>query len=122
MPSQSLSGNVIALALIPLTVLVGCGNDTDYAVIGRQGALKAISIPAARATDLDHYQRIVTKECQASGICILSFFSDLPSASYPLSDSALAMQTAQFNRNTTTGLDRLLLACRLGDFRPEDCF
>ena len=108
--------------LFSVVILSSCGDDTDYTVIGSQGTLKAIAVPTALVTDRDHYLRIVARVCPSSGLCILSFFVGLSSVSYPLSDIALTAQTAQYNRNPNSGLNRLLLACRLEDFSPDDCF
>jgi hypothetical protein len=99
-----------------------CGNDTDYEFIGRQGAVLAYSVPSDRAEDVGHYRRVVTEVCPGSGICIVSFFVGLSSVTYPLSDSELAAQTAQYNRNPSSGLDRLMLACRLSTEGPSNCF
>jgi hypothetical protein len=112
----------IIILFLALASLAGCKDDTDYTVIGTQGMQKAISVPVARATDTEHYQQIIEKECPRSGLCILSFFTELSSVSYPLSDSAIAAKTGQYNRNPKSNLDRLLLACRLGDFPPDKCF
>jgi hypothetical protein len=111
--------------LFPLFVVLlisACGDDTDYEFLGRQGTLLAYSIPSDRAGDVDHYRRVVAEVCPGSGICIVSFFAGLSSVRYPLSDTELAAQTAQYNRNPSSGLDRLMLACRLSTEGPSNCF
>lgn len=110
---------VVALALFALTA---CNDKPEYSVIGAQGKMKAIGIPAERVEDQEHYQRIIDAECPQDGFCILSFFVGLSSVSYPLSDTTLTAQTAQYNRNPNSGMDRLLLACRLGDIPADECF
>lgn len=110
---------VVAFALL---ALAACEDKPEYSVIGTQGMMKAVSVPAERADDRDHYQQIIAAKCPRSGICILSFFVGLSSVSYPLSDAALEAQTAQYNRNPNSRMDRLLLACRLGDIPADECF
>lgn len=110
------------VAALALLVLAACEDKPEYSVIGTQGTMKAISVPVELADDRDHYRRIVDAECPRSGICILSFFVGLSSVSYPLSDAALEAQAAQYNRNPNSGMDRLLLACRLGDIPADECF
>jgi len=101
--------NKIFFVFLALLILAACEEKAEYSIIGGQGMLKAISITASKAEDREHYEQIIAAECPSSGICILSFFVGLSSVSYPLSDAALEAQTAQYNRNTNTGMDRLLL-------------
>jgi hypothetical protein len=107
--------------LCALLALAACKEKAEYSIIGGQGTLKAVSVPASRAGDMDHYKQIIDAECPRRGICILSFFVGLSSVNYPLSDAALEAQTAQYNRNTNTGMDRLLLACRLPEASAGEC-
>ena len=109
------------IAVAFLVALGACKEKAEYSVIGSQGTLKAISISTARAADRTHYQLIIDAECPRRGICILAFFEELSSVSYPLSDMALDAQIAQYNRNPNSGLDRLWLACRIEESASGDC-
>ncbi|MFK5998589.1 MAG: hypothetical protein QM492_10840 [Rhodobacterales bacterium] len=84
-------------------------NTPDYELVGVQGNLKAISIPKEKSKDIDYYHSIIDRECRKGKFCTLAFFADYDSVTYPLDDAALAAQTAQYNRNPSTGFDRLLL-------------
>jgi hypothetical protein len=116
--------NIFRKSILFITVLSlsACGEDTDYEFIGRQGSMLAYSVPSDLAGDVDHYRRVVAEVCPSSEICIISFFVGLSSVRYPLSDNELAAQTAQYNRNSNSGLDRLMLACRLSTGGPSNCF
>lgn len=114
----------VLFAAVALIFLSACQaeEEAEYSLIGTQGMMKAISVPAERADDRENYQRIIEAECPRRGFCMLWFFEGLSSVSYPLSDADAEAQTAQYNRNPNSGMDQLLLACRLGDFPADQCF
>lgn len=85
--------------------------------------MKAVAVPEERVLDREHYMSVVEEECGQDGFCIIPFFSGISSVEFPLSDEALSAQTAQYNRNPSSGMDRLLLACRLSDeLAADECF
>lgn len=112
----------IAALTFAIFALTACEDKPEYSVIGQQGNLKAIAIPAEFAADREYYQRIVNAQCPRSGICMLMFFTGLTSVSYPMSDAVMQAQTADYRRNPNSGLDRLTLACRLDEAQSSDCF
>lgn len=112
----------LLLVIGTLLFVAACKDKPEYTVIGTQGSMRAISIPAGEASSLDYYREVVETECPRSGICIISFFVGISSVTWPLSDTAVAAQTAQYNRNPNSGLDRLLLSCRLASSGTDECF
>jgi hypothetical protein len=102
--------------------LAACKEKPEYSVIGAQGSMRAVSIPEEEVSNESYYREVVRFECPKNGICIISFFSGVSSVTWPLSDAAVAAQTAQYNRNPNSGMDRLLFSCRLEIGRISDCF
>jgi len=112
----------ILAALAVLLLMGACKGEPEYSVIGMQGAMKAVSVPAESAANIGYYREVIEAECPRSRICIMSFFVGPSSVSWPLTDSMVEAQTAQYNRNPNSGMDRLLLACRLVDGGASECF
>ena len=102
--------------------LAACKEKPEYSVIGTQGSMRAVSIPEGEVSNASYYREVVQAECPRNGICIISFFSGVSSVTWPLSDAAVAAQTAQYNRNPNSGMDRLLFSCRLAIGQTAECF
>lgn len=87
-------------------------NKPEYSIIGENGIVKALSIPANEASSKSNYQRIIDAECTADAPCVLAFFVGLSEVSYPLSETQAKARTAQYNRHPSSGVDELVIAPR----------
>lgn len=84
----------------------------EYSIIGENGIVKALSVPANEASAKGNYRRIIDAECAEDEPCVLSFFVGLSEVSYPLSQTETKAQTAQYNRHPSSGVDELVIAPR----------
>lgn len=87
-------------------------DEPEYSIIGENGIVKALSVPASAASSESNYRRIIDAECTEEASCVIAFFVGLSEVSFPLSERELEAQTAQYNRNPSSGVDELVIAPR----------
>lgn len=95
----------------------------DWELVRTQGMMKLVVVSQAKEARRDVYQAAIGALCAPSQFCYILFWSDRRRVprQLPMSDAEVAAQVAVYTRNPRTGLDELLLTCRL-EKDPTKCF
>jgi len=105
------------LLLLPLAVSAA----DPWAVIGRQGLVQFVAVPATLAADRAAYDEQLARLCRPETTCFVNFYAVKPDTVLPLSDDGEKQATATFRRSMKNGAERFQWACRV---KPgaEGCF
>lgn len=108
---------LLALLLLPLASMAA----DPWTVIGRQGLVQFVAVPAAAASDRAAYDEQLARLCKPETTCFVNFYAVKPETALPLSDEGEKQATATFRRSMKNGAERFQWACR---FKPgaEGCF
>jgi hypothetical protein len=102
---------------------IAASDVASWQVVGRQGLLQVVIVPAERATDAAAYQAEVAKLCTPQSTCFINFFTNSSGAQaeLPLPDAIANEATARFRRSMKNGIEIFQWSCRLklGD---GECF
>jgi len=101
-----------------------CAQADEWQQIGSQGSMHFVSVSEASQADPDLYLSAISRLCKKKErFCKILFFVNVDAVQFPLSDEDVRAQVADYTKNTATGFDRLLMACRvLDDPSSRDCF
>jgi len=94
-----------------------------WTVVGPQGLVRFVIVPAAQARDRAAYVRQVGLLCEPDRTCFLNFYTNTTDApvALPLPDAIDREATAVFRRSAKQGAERLQWSCRLR-VSQEPCF
>ena len=98
--------------------------DAAWQVVGRQGLLAHVIVPAAQARDRGAYQRQVPVLCGTRETCFVNFYTNSTgaAAALPLPDAVSGEATAVLRRSAKQGvLDGFRWSCRMAMPEPN-CF
>jgi hypothetical protein len=95
----------------------------DWPLVGRQGLLQVVIVPAAQVKDLAAYRAQITRLCPPERTCFVNFYANPSgaSATLPLPDAIAEEATARFRRSMKNGQDLFQWSCRLG-VDGDPCF
>jgi hypothetical protein len=124
-PSPALVGAAALLAWASTACAASSGPDAEAAwpVVGRQGVVRLVIVPAAAARDRDAYARQIERLCEPERTCFLNFYTNSTGAplGVPLPDAVADEVTAVFRRSSKQMAEGLRWSCRL-QVDPTDCF
>ncbi|HSI57690.1 MAG TPA: hypothetical protein VLA16_09040 [Ideonella sp.] len=112
-----------ALALVGSAGLAAPDPAGPWQVVGRQGILLHVIVPAAQARDREAYQREIPAICGGNETCFVNFYTNSTGATLalPLPDAIAAEATAVLRRSAKQGAEGFRWSCRLA--RPDPgCF
>jgi len=114
---------VLAAMLCTLTTRAEAQAGAAWELVGRQGAIYVVVVPAAEAGDRDAYAREVKRLCQPGQSCFINFFTNSTAAplSLPLPDAVASEATAIFRHSVKQGAEMFRWSCRVAK-DPADCF
>lgn len=89
--------------------------DAPWTVVGHQGLLQVVIVPAERATDREAYQAQLARLCPGDRTCFVNFFTNSTGAAValPLPDVIAEEATARFRRSTKNGAELFQWSCRM---------
>lgn len=95
----------------------------DWQLVGRQGLLQVVIVPAGQETDGAAYRAQITRLCPPERTCFVNFYAnpDGAVAALPLPDAIAHAATARFRRSMKNGADLFQWSCQLG-VDGEACF
>jgi len=94
-----------------------------WRVIGQQGLVRFVIVPAERAVDQAAYEEQIVKLCDPERTCFLNFYTNSTSAdpTVPLPDAIANEATATYRRSMKNGVQVFLWSCRL-KIPGHECF
>ncbi|MFG5408075.1 hypothetical protein ABXN37_08050 [Piscinibacter sakaiensis] len=113
----------LALALALATDAPAAAAAADWSVIGRQGLVRYVLVPAAAVADAAAYRVQIERLCEPERTCFLNFYANPAGAplAVPLPDAIEREATATFRRSSKNGVERFQWRCRLQPV-AADCF
>ena len=117
----------LALALsLPLRVLAADGDAAaaaDWPVVGRQGVIHVVIVPADQLRDEAAYRRQIARLCVPAQSCFINFYSNSSGAipAVPLPEAIATEATVVFRRSLKQGAELFSWRCSLKD-EPGRCF
>jgi len=121
--------SVLALLVALLVALLLAGAVTavaandDWPLVGTQGVVRVVIVPADQASDAEAYQRQIDRLCPPGETCFVNFHTNSTgaTAALPLPDAIAREVTARFRRSAKVGREIFEWSCRL---KVEDapCF
>ncbi len=95
----------------------------DWQLVGRQGIIQVVVVPAAQAHDRDAYAAQALKFCAGIETCFINFYTNSTNAplALPLPDAVNNEPTAIMRRSAKQGVDGFRWSCRMGSVEPN-CF
>lgn len=98
-------------------------DEPGFQVVGRQGILVHVIVPAAAAKDRAAYLREIPVICGSQETCFVNFYTNSTGApaSLPLPDAISSEATAVLRRSAKQGSEGFRWSCRLALPEP-DCF
>lgn len=115
---------LVAAAALALGAAPGGAADAPWQVVGRQGILIHVIVPAAQARDREAYQRQVPALCGTRETCFVNFYTNSTgaAAALPLPGAVSDEATAVLRRSAKQGvLDGFRWSCRMAMAEPG-CF
>ena len=108
------------LALAPCRPMAA---DGGWALVGRQGIIQVVIVPADQARDREAYRQQIARLCDPSQTCFINFFTNSTAAptELPLPDAIAREATAIYRHSVKQGGEMFRWSCRLGN-DPVDCF
>jgi hypothetical protein len=120
----AMNASRLALALVAaLLAALPAAAAESWTLVGQQGLVRFVLVPAAQARDAGAYQRQIARLCEPERTCFLNFYTNSSGAppALPLPDAIAAEATATFRRSAKNGSERFMWSCRMG--MPEQaCF
>lgn len=109
---------VCLLLAAELTIAAG-----NWQLIHSQGIMHFVYIDTAHPTDMDQYREAIAGVCGIEDICQVLFWTNLGliPKTLPMSDEQLDAKVAHWQRNSHTGVRRMLWPCTVVD-DPGQCF
>jgi len=94
-----------------------------WRVIGQQGLVRFIVVPAEKAADQAAYEEQIASLCDPERTCFLNFYTNSTSAapSVPLPDAIANEATATYRRSMKNGVQFFTWSCRL-KVPGRECF
>lgn len=94
-----------------------------WTVIGEQGIVRYVLVPADLAADEAAYRQQITRLCIPERTCFLNFYTNRSGATpaLPLPDAIANEPTATYRRSVKAGLVLFRWACRV-QAAAQDCF
>lgn len=94
-----------------------------WQVVGRQGILLHVIVPADAATEREAYARQIPEICGTQETCFVNFYTNSTgaTAALPLPDAISGEATAMLRRSAKQGAEGFRWSCRLALPEP-DCF
>lgn len=112
-----------AIALV-FAQTAGIAAPTDaWRVIGQQGLVRFVVVPAEMAVDQAAYEEQIVKLCAPERTCFLNFYTNSTNAdpTVPLPDAIANEATATYRRSMKNGVQVFLWSCRL-KIPGHECF
>jgi hypothetical protein len=112
-----------AIALV-FAQTAGVTAPTDaWRVIGQQGQVRFVVVPAERAVDKAAYEEQIVRLCDPERTCFLNFYTNSTNAdpTVPLPDAIANEATATYRRSMKNGVQVFLWSCRL-KVPGHECF
>ena len=94
-----------------------------WSVIGQQGVVRFVMVPADQASDLAAYERQIARLCEPERTCFLNFYTNSAGVApaMPLPDAIANEATATYRRSMKNGVQIFLWSCRL-KIPGRECF
>lgn len=112
---------MVGVCLLLATALTSAAG--NWQLIHSQGIMHFVHIDTTHPTDMDQYREAIAGVCGIKDICQVLFWTDiaLTPKMLPMSDEQLDAKVAHWQRNSHTGLRRMLWPCAVID-DPAQCF
>lgn len=96
----------------------------DWTVVGRQGIVLVVIVPADVGTDKDAYDRQLDRLCPPDRTCFVNFYSNSTGATpaVPLPESISSEPTALFRRSMKNQAELFRWSCRVNPGATPECF
>lgn len=125
-PLRPVSAPVLALLFLPLLLTAGAtaaAQAEDWQLLGRQGLVQMVIVPAQHVRDEDAYREQIRRLCPPETTCFVNFYSNSTGATpaLPLPEAISAEATATFRRSMKQMVERFSWACRM-QMPQKDCF
>jgi hypothetical protein len=116
------------LVALPLCAALGSAWAADepaagWNIVGRQGIVALVLVPAAQAVDRQAYEREIDRLCRPDQTCFLNFYTNSKglAVTVPLPDGIADEATATFRRSTKQGAQMFRWSCRM-KVSTNECF
>lgn len=121
MPSAVRSAAAALLAAVSASSPAASAD--SWPVVGRQGLVRMVIVPAAHASDQAAYERQIARLCEPERTCFLNFYTNATGAvpSVPLPDAIANEATATYRRSMKNGVQIFMWSCRL-QVAGRECF
>lgn len=95
-----------------------------WTVIGHQGMVRMVLVPADKAKDLQAYEQQIALICGDATNCFLNFYTNSTGATVelPLPDAIAHEATAMYRKSYKKGVPLLTWSCRMGIPGADECF
>lgn len=95
----------------------------SWELVGRQGVARFIVLREGDPTQEETFRVPMAESCGLEPVCHAHFWTSDNDAArrLPMTDSQLAARVGLWQRNLNTGLNRLLLPCKLGRSEAGEC-
>lgn len=110
-------------AFVLAAAAAAAAGEAGWPVVGQQGLVRLVIVPADRARDREAYAREIERLCEPDRTCFLNFYTNSTGvpAAVPLPDAIDREVTAVFRRSTKQGAESFRWSCRL-QLSVETCF
>jgi hypothetical protein len=110
-------------ALVCSASLAASAADADWPVMGQQGLVRLVLVPAPDARELVAYEKAINKLCDPERTCFLYFYTNSTGAAptVPLPDAIAQEATATYRRSMKNGVQIFMWSCRL-KMPDRECF
>lgn len=121
-PLRRIAAALVMIAL-PASASFGAEAGVTWPIVGRQGLVRFVIVPAERSTDLPAYEQQIARLCEPEHTCFLNFYTNKTGVApaLPLPDAISNEATATFRRSAKNGLEFFLWSCRL-KVPGRECF
>lgn len=94
-----------------------------WTVIGQQGLVRFVMVPAGQGPEGDAYEREIVRLCDPERTCFLNFYTNSTGASLemPLPAAIANEATATYRRSVKNGIQIFMWSCRL-KVPGKECF
>lgn len=112
-------GRLVWRRLLPWLAAAVAGGaaaeEAAWELVGRQGLMQVVIVPAAKATDRAAYEAQIARLCPGDRTCFVNFFTNPTGApvALPLPDAVAEEATARFRRSTKNGAELFQWSCRM---------
>jgi hypothetical protein len=107
----------------PASGLAAATGPDTWTVVGKQGLVRLVIVPAEQASDQGAYERQIVRLCEPERTCFLNFYTNATGAvpSVPLPDAIANEATATYRRSMKNGVQIFMWSCRM-KVAGKECF